>query len=679
MLRTPQVARREAPAGALPRARSSAFAGAPGRRLVWLLAAAYAILYGSLCAIKYRYYLYQDFDLAIFAQAVDGLLRGTMYSSIRGMNWLGDHSSLNLFLIAPLDALFRTPLTLLTLQSAALALGAIPVYATARRTLGDGFAAVACAALYLAYPALGYTNLYEFHPEVLSTTPLLFLLDAVHAGRPRAAALWAFLALLGKEDVALFVMALGVLVLARRGPHRAAIASTLLGLGALFLAITFLAIKPRLSGAEASYGDMYSQWGPSPRGVVLGLLRHPLGAIRAFFDTPGDPLDAGFKRWFHVHLLLPLGLLPLAAPFELVPAVPILAEHLLSWRTPQHQIAYQYTALLTPAYVFAAIAGLANLNRRLAPGPAPVGAWRKVDGVAAAACALSLASNLAFGPLRDGPGLGLPAPQEHFRPTAEERTIAPERDRMLRALPPRGAIVASFPYLAHLGRRDSVISAHHVLSGKFTFSRMSFPTPVHVSAALLDATKAFVDDGSPARLRALVAVNRLRPVRIRGSAMLFVADRRDSVEWISFGVPAESTARSVVFDDGLELVAGRADSSAEAGGNLTIRTIWRRVGDVDDLMLTQWALLDPMGRLVVTGPHVLGDLFHLPGEWPVGVNVRETDRMVLDAHLAPGAYRIAVRVGQEDENGDLRDAVSDAPDSSAVVDLGWIEVRARAR
>jgi hypothetical protein len=70
--------------------------------IVAAFAALFALAYGGACLAKYHNYLYGDFDLAIFAQATDGILRGTWFSSIRGMPWLGDHASLILFLEAVL-------------------------------------------------------------------------------------------------------------------------------------------------------------------------------------------------------------------------------------------------------------------------------------------------------------------------------------------------------------------------------------------------------------------------------------------------------------------------------------------------------------------------------------------------------------------------------------------------
>lgn len=78
-----------------------------------------------------------------FVQALNGILRGTLFGSIRGMNWLGDHSSLILFLLAPLFALFHHPITLLVIQSAALGLGALTIFWLARSELEDSRAALA--------------------------------------------------------------------------------------------------------------------------------------------------------------------------------------------------------------------------------------------------------------------------------------------------------------------------------------------------------------------------------------------------------------------------------------------------------------------------------------------------------------------------------------------------------
>jgi hypothetical protein len=113
-----------------------------GDRIVFGLALATATILSVYAALKYRFYLYDDFDLAIFHQATLQLLRGSLFTSIRGMAWPGDHSSLVLILIAPLAALIRHPLLLPVLQAIALSFSALVVHRIARAELGSAAAAV---------------------------------------------------------------------------------------------------------------------------------------------------------------------------------------------------------------------------------------------------------------------------------------------------------------------------------------------------------------------------------------------------------------------------------------------------------------------------------------------------------------------------------------------------------
>src|SRR5512141_2565303 len=68
-----RVTRAEPPPAAAP---TRALEREP-RAWLWPQVAAYIVLYAVICAIKLRYYLYGDFDFAIFAQATDRMLAGS--------------------------------------------------------------------------------------------------------------------------------------------------------------------------------------------------------------------------------------------------------------------------------------------------------------------------------------------------------------------------------------------------------------------------------------------------------------------------------------------------------------------------------------------------------------------------------------------------------------------------
>src|SRR5204862_2439421 len=138
--------------------------------------------------------------------------------------------------------------------------------------------------------------------------------------------------------------------------------------------------------------------------VALGLLSHPFKALGAMFFGAGSDVEPTLDFQYYAHMLGPFLLLPLASPVTLLLALPTLATHFLSWRPAQHTIYYQYTALVTPFVVAAAVIGLGNLLSRGArgtarprpregPEPVPLGARRPARLALLALLAASLAAN----------------------------------------------------------------------------------------------------------------------------------------------------------------------------------------------------------------------------------------------------------------------------------------------
>lgn len=663
---------------ARPPTPASGFVARRGDALVWAMAAAYAQAFSLLSLQKYRNFLYDDFDLAIFVQAVNGLPHGTLFSSIRGMNWLGDHSSLVLFLLAPIAALFHHPLTLLVIQSAMLSLGAIPVYRLAQRELDDPRAPLAFAALYLLYPALGYANLYEFHPETLATPLLLFAFLYLREGRLGPLLVFATLALQCREDVALVVGAMGVYAALMRGPGRWTRAAALIGLAAASLALSFGILKPALNAGQVDFSLLYPDWGASPSGILAAIARHPLRAAASLLATPGDIADTGLKQVWYAHMLLPLLFLPLLSPGTLLLATPIVLELFLSRGHAQHTIFYHYTALVTPFFVAAAVLGLRNLAR-LATG-------RRIAGAVLALCMLaSLVSNLMFGPLLSRATAHGESPQRIW-PSSVDRTLRPYRERMLEHLPEHGGIVASFEFQARLAQRDSLHSLHHVLSGHHTISRLPYPTPRGVSALIAgldpEGTLASVDLGTGQRVRDLLTANRLRVADAPGNLVLYLrgADHRaDSIETWSVGSFPVASPRRLVFDRELAFLDGEPGPiPVLPGGTLAVRTYWERLAPADRIFMLLFVLLDEHGAPACQSGALLGSLPNPVHLWPAGSMVRVTDRIVIPRDVRPGRYALALQVGVW-RDGVTALAQCDAPGLAAdrmLVRLGDVEVAA---
>jgi uncharacterized membrane protein len=640
--------------------------------------------------LKYRFYLYSDIDCAMFVQAVDGILHGSLFSSIRGMNWLGDHSSLILFLVAPVYAAFRHPATLPVIQCVVLALGALPVHALARRELGGGFVPLGFAVLYLLLPALGYTALYEFHPEVLCTTTLLAAFACYRADRFAPTLLFVALSLMGKEDVALPVAALALVALLDRRPRRGAYAAALGGLALASLLLSFAVLKPAFSSGEVDYGRMYLQWGKNPGAVALSIARHPFKAVGALFASPPYDFDTVLKLQYYVHMLLPLLFLPLASPLTLAIALPTLGTHFLSWRAAQHTIYYQYTAVVTPFVVAAAVIGLGNLLRRrprgaIRPGERaltePPGARRAAHLIMFAMLAASLIANWMFGPLSGHGRLQSVGAEEAIAPTGRDRALTRLRDRMMGELGTRDSVVCGFEFLTRLAARRNVRSFHNTVGGFHTFSTKPYPMLEDVTGLIVDVShsrlRPYADLRTSGRCRELLKRNRLGLVDAAGDLLLYLRDVPDSVDLWHQGETTVTHPQRVVFDRQLAYLGDEYLSATVApGGLLPLRTFWRKVAPTDSLYVLQLTAFDAFGKSAFATMRYLGYMLHPAGDWPDTTMVRETYRLVVPDDAKPGTYMLGMRVGRRSE---LDQVLCEADDpqvraQSMVVELGRFTV-----
>ncbi|MDD4894882.1 MAG: DUF2079 domain-containing protein, partial [Candidatus Omnitrophica bacterium] len=197
----------------------------PGRKqfasntdmLAQLLVGAYIFFFGLISILKYHSFKYDDFDLAVHAQTLYNILHGSIESSILGVPFLGNHLNFILFLVAPIYAIFKSPITLLLLQTLALGLSAYPIYLIAKEQLPKKSSLLLVFA-YLFYPCLGYVNLYEFHPPAFATFFISVMLYSIYKDRIGLFAIFAMLALLCQENIPLVIVPLGIYMLILKKP-----------------------------------------------------------------------------------------------------------------------------------------------------------------------------------------------------------------------------------------------------------------------------------------------------------------------------------------------------------------------------------------------------------------------------------------------------------------------------
>ncbi len=295
-----------------------------------------------------------SYDLGYFRQSAWLVTNGKpVFVTIRGLYLLGDHFS-PIFWVQALPSLIFPELpALLALQSLALASGAIPLYLIARKHAGLSRALAAVLLMaYVLYPATNNINLADFHPEVMALPALLTAVYCALEQRWLSYGLSVAVVLACREDLAITVVFLGVLLIIE---HRRRAGVITILVGTAWLLLVTMVVMPHFTGGAFIQSQFLSQYGATTSRALLGILTHP---SQVFHD-----LTTSVNGQFLLAVFAPVLFLPLAAPKWLVPAIPLQFLYLISLRPAAHTIDAQYTVQLI-AFVFIATAmGLGRLPR----------------------------------------------------------------------------------------------------------------------------------------------------------------------------------------------------------------------------------------------------------------------------------------------------------------------------
>ena len=330
-----------------------------GRRATrewWALMAmvtVWAVVFGRLVYQRHDRFGSQTFDLGIFDQAAWLISRGgDLFISVRGLDLLGHHANLGLFLLAPFYRLGAGPHFINLLQVASLALGAVPIFLLARDRLASARLALVPAGAYLLHPALGFFAWETFHPDVMAITPLFFAWWLARRERWGWFAASLVYAVCWKEDVALAAVVLGVVVLFR-GHRRIGLVTT--GLAVAWFLFVNRVLLPGISG-EAFYDHLFNSLGDSPWEIATTLLLHPTRILRAL----GTP-DARTYVW---QMMAPFAFMPVLAPAAFGLGAPQFLLNVVSEAGFTRSIAYHFSAVPLAAMTLATVEAVAFLGRR---------------------------------------------------------------------------------------------------------------------------------------------------------------------------------------------------------------------------------------------------------------------------------------------------------------------------
>ncbi len=399
--------------------------------MVALALALYIVLFSFLTVTRHWAFQTHALDLGYYVQVLWSMSQGLgPRVSLPEMHAWGDHFSPTLYLLAPLFALFPGPVFLLVAQSVLFGLGALPVYALARRRLESEGAAAGFALLYLVNPTLHGINIRDFHPAALAIPLLLVAVYCFETDRIGWFLLAVLLTLGSREDAAIGVIGLGLWIAVTR---RRWILG--LGLAAASLALLFFDIRvlmPYFRGAPYPHLHRYTHLGGSLGEILLTMLVHPIRALGLTVSLE--------KLGYVLALLAPLAFLPLFAPLGLVGSLPGLAQNLLSFDHRLFNYRSQYNSFVLPFLMLAAVSGYGRLS--------PLVRWkgRSLRGLA---LAVAFVLSLALGS-RTVNDLAV----DRWWPTDRQRVAY----GMLARVPPTASIATWERFVPHLAMRARVFA-----------------------------------------------------------------------------------------------------------------------------------------------------------------------------------------------------------------------------
>jgi uncharacterized membrane protein len=319
---------------------------------------AYVAVFGTLTYQQQSNYGTYGFDQGIYDQGIWLVSQfRNPFVTIRGLDYFGHHVNIITLLFVPAYWLGAGPHFLYAAETVCLAAGAIPIWLLGRDRLKSSWMPLGLCAAYLLYPAVEWMNWWDFHPDALIITPLMFAYWL--ATKQRWGWFWFSVAitLSCKEDAGLAVFALGICLLLKHRQRARGLVTAIVG-GAWFLICTKLIIPFANGGGGPFYVDRFTVLGSSIFSIMGNFVFHPSRWVK---------LVIARSRWtYYAQVFWPVALLALLEPLVLLIAVPQLLVNTISGSGYSRNIHYAFLTAIVTAGVFLATVEACGKRRTVA-------------------------------------------------------------------------------------------------------------------------------------------------------------------------------------------------------------------------------------------------------------------------------------------------------------------------
>ncbi|MFH1754042.1 MAG: DUF2079 domain-containing protein, partial [Candidatus Omnitrophota bacterium] len=496
--------------------------------------------------------------------------------------------------------------------------------------------------LYLIYPPVIYSNLFEFHPVTLSI-PFLFLSFWAYREKEMARfVIFSLLAISCKENIPLVIIMFGALALIERRPLKWICMPVILGLSTFVVLVFF--IKSHFNKGIIDLFALYREFGDSPKEIILGMITSPGKVISAI--TSKDNLNFVIKQ------LAPVAFLPILGVKNLIPSILILLQHALSWRSTEKVIIFHYAAKFVPFVFISTAYGLKKILSSK---------YVKELGVLGAPLlmALLLISSIGVNVIlekRIYDTLG-----RAFRlPSKEKANFI--NQKYVDMIPKDAAVAATFRYLPKLSQRGQLHSFHHFYMGTYTFSKTMYPLPEKLDYALVDFSDDmafnFRSPNSYNYLKRFFYRYNWRVVDFDGSVVLFEnSDKNDLTSLFSLikGEPEADRFINGKINDEIELIG--FDWSAGEGDKLWeghFSFYWRCLKDTNKDYNAFVALVNAYGQTVKFDRKYTCYRIYPTHQWREGEVIREDYWYVFPSNMPKMKYYLTMGMVDEADRQAVR-------------------------
>ncbi len=292
-----------------------------------------------------KHILFQStaWDLAIFDQAVYLISQGkTPISSFLNIHILGDHAALIFYPLALFYKLYPTVYWLLLIQAFALSFAALPVYYLSQYYGLTQSKSLTLSLVYLLYPLIFNFNLFDFHPDVIAVSSLLWAILAAYWNNLGLFIFAILITLSCKSVLSLTIIFMGLWLLCFQKKQK--LGCIAIGLGISWFIISTRLIIPIFSDNSANISrhlERFNYLGNSFSEIAQNLLFKPWLLFQGLFNLP----NLEYLLLLLIPVIWGLSLQHLA---PLISAIPTLSMNLLSQNILQKDLLHQYSLPIIP-------------------------------------------------------------------------------------------------------------------------------------------------------------------------------------------------------------------------------------------------------------------------------------------------------------------------------------------